>query len=101
MAKQYNLSLGAVFLIKEVAGAPGWATTINDIYTAGKVVSEVLPEITPIKDKAELDNPGPVFELNEKQFDCVKKALKYSIEKGYLLPNKYSVQVLEAFRLTE
>ena len=49
--KTLNLKLGELFLVREVVGAAGWAVTVNDIYTGGKLLNDVFPEGTPIKTK--------------------------------------------------
>lgn len=97
----FNLKVGELFLIKEVTGAAGWATSINDIYLAGKVISEVFPELSPVKNKDELNLPAPEFKLTTKQLEVVKKAIKYSVEKGQLFPGPYVVTVLEVFKLVD
>ena len=99
--KTLNLKLGELFLVREVVGAAGWAVTINDIYMGGKLLNDVLPEGTPIKTKEELDNAVASFDLTEKQVEVVKKALKYSIEKGVLFPSKYVASVLDTFGMVE
>ncbi len=97
--KIFKLKLGSVYLIKEVISAPGWALTTGEMYTAGKIVTEIIPDLALIQNKEELDKDGPVFTLSDKQFDAAKKAIKYSVEKGFLIPNKYTVEVFDAFNL--
>jgi hypothetical protein len=99
--KTLNLKLGELFLVREVVGSAGWAVTINDIYMGGKLLNDVIPEGTPIKAKEELDVIGAPFEVTDKQADIIKKALKYSIEKGVLFPSKYVASVLDTFGMVE
>ena len=99
--KTLNLKLGELFLVREVVGAAGWAVTVNDIYTGGKLLNDVFPEGTPIKTKEELDGTVASFEVTDKQMDIIKKALKYSIEKGVLFPSKYVASVLDTFGMVE
>lgn len=100
-SKTLNLKLGELFLVREVVGAAGWAVTINDIYMGGKLLNDVLPEGTPIKTKEELDGTVASFELTDKQVEIVKKALKFSIERGVLFPSKYVTSVLDNFGMVE
>ncbi len=99
--KTLNLKLGELFLVREVVGSAGWAITINDIYMGGKLLNDVIPEGTPIKAKEELDVTVAPFEVTDKQADIIKKALKYSIEKGVLFPSKYVASVLDTFGMVE
>ena len=51
--------------------------------------------------KEELDGAVASFEVTDKQADIIKKAIKYSIEKGVLFPSKYVASVLDTFGMVE
>ena len=87
--------------MREVVGTAGWAVTVNDIYTGGKLINEVFPEPAAVKSKEELENEAPAFDLTKNQLDVVKKAIKFNIEKGQLFPTKYVSSILEKLGLVE
>lgn len=93
MTKDFTLSYGTIRLIKELLSFGGWANEIVDIYNAGKLI-ETLPEEAP-----ENFSKTTTIALTDRQFNSIVKALKYSAEKGVILPSPYAVQAIEQFEL--
>lgn len=93
MTKDFTLNYGTIKLVKELLSFGGWANEIVDIYNAGKLI-ETLPEEVP-----ENFLKPVTITLTDKQFNTIVKALKFSAEKGIILPSPYAVQAIEQFEL--
>lgn len=93
MTKDFTLSYGTIKLVKELLSFGGWANEIVDIYNAGKLI-ETLPEESP-----ENFSKTITVTLTDKQFNTIVKALKFSAEKGIILPSPFAVQAIEQFEL--
>ncbi len=110
-------------LLQQALSTQGWATTLQDIYIGGQILTEVLPILEirvfdfphgtkledisaeKIKEFQKLDeiwaNKSVSFELNKKQEECIKKCLK---ETGKNLPINifgFTFKLLNTFNVKE
>lgn len=94
-------------LLQQVLSVPGWASTPQDVYSAGKLLVEVLPELEPRPTEpsqvAELTWCDKVrtFSITEKQRATIVKCLTATAKDLPITRFGHSAKLLEAFGLGE
>lgn len=86
--KKFKLSNLAFRLLLNLVAGPGWARDLADLYAGGKLLSELKE---PTDQTSQVD-----FELSDKQFECVKKALKHHTSEGHVPPSTAIVELIDS-----
>lgn len=103
-----NFSKGAARWLAIYLNAPGIFNSTTQVWSAGVLVSSHLQEAYLLKkeitDDAEKFKewaaaPHEEFEISEIQRDTIKHALGQVAQKGLMVPNEWTVELLEAFGL--
>lgn len=91
----------SVRILRNVLSAPGWAKKTEEVWLAGKLLCEVIPEdvdeapefATKTAERAWCQEPVSL-ELTEKQREVCKTAVKALIAEGRMAPGEYSYRLI-------
>ncbi len=90
-----KLRVGAVVLLRNVLGLPGWAKTIEDIYRGGKLLASVIP--APVGGTSL--NETVEFEMETLDRDLCKMAFQFGLAKELIHTSEYIVDLVEQLEL--
>lgn len=90
----FTLKSGSVVLLRNILAFPGWALTIEEIYKGGKMLAQVIPEVTPAK-TAEDDLVPTDLVLDASEVALIKKATEFALSKGGLPCSIFITDILD------
>lgn len=94
---EMKLKAQSLFLLRQIIGLPGTATTIQEIYTGGKLLA-TLPKGEPGATVEAMNAPVEVeLSLDERAF--VKKAFEFALSKQALPASEYANDIIEVLEL--
>jgi hypothetical protein len=92
----YTLTQQALNLLRQIAAAPGWAKTIDEIYLGGKLIAETLPANDPV-DWVKTDVEIAAMNARQKEAYLAKDRKWVTTEKTFSLTEKENAALKKAF----
>lgn len=80
----FTLTNGALMYLQKILTVPGSLTEIDDMYRAGQIIEDILPKTEETTEQDEAWARGGVhkFQLNDRQRETCRKAIRFAVGKG-------------------